>query len=98
MSASHQAGHILIEITDDGRGLNTEKILKKARERGLVAEGQNPSENEIFFLIFEPGFSTAEWSPTSAGAAWGWTWSAGRSPDCAAASKFNRCVDAEPRS
>jgi two-component system chemotaxis sensor kinase CheA len=60
LAASHQAGHILIEITDDGRGLDTEKILKKARERGLVSEGQNPSENEIFFLIFEPGFSTAE--------------------------------------
>ncbi len=60
LSASHQAGHILIEITDDGRGLNTEKILKKAREKGLVSEGQNLSENEIFFLIFEPGFSTAE--------------------------------------
>jgi two-component system chemotaxis sensor kinase CheA len=60
LSASHQAGHILIEITDDGRGLNTEKILWKARERGLVPEGQNLSENEIFFLIFEPGFSTAE--------------------------------------
>jgi len=60
MAASHQAGHILIEITDDGRGLNTEKILKKARERGLVSEGQNLSDNEIYFLIFEPGFSTAE--------------------------------------
>ena len=60
LSASHQAGHILIEITDDGRGLNTDKILKKARERGLVPEGQNLCENEIFFLIFEPGFSTAE--------------------------------------
>jgi two-component system chemotaxis sensor kinase CheA len=60
LSASHQAGHILIEITDDGRGLDTEKILKKARERGLVPEGQSPSENEVFFLIFEPGFSTAE--------------------------------------
>jgi two-component system chemotaxis sensor kinase CheA len=60
LSASHQAGHILIEITDDGRGLNTDKILKKARERGLLTEGQNLSENEIFFLIFEPGFSTAE--------------------------------------
>ncbi|HTB15903.1 MAG TPA: chemotaxis protein CheA [Bryobacteraceae bacterium] len=60
LAASHQAGHILIEITDDGRGLNTEKILKKARERGLVPEVHNLSENEIFFLIFEPGFSTAE--------------------------------------
>ncbi len=60
LAASHQAGNILIEITDDGRGLNTEKILKKARERGLVAEGQNLSDNEVFFLIFEPGFSTAD--------------------------------------
>jgi two-component system chemotaxis sensor kinase CheA len=60
LAASHQAGHIVIEITDDGRGLNTDKILKKARERGLISESQNPSENEIFFLIFEPGFSTAE--------------------------------------
>lgn len=60
LAASHQAGHILIEISDDGRGLNTEKILKKARERGLVPEGQNLSDNEIFFLIFEPGFSTAD--------------------------------------
>src|SRR5580700_1256886 len=60
LAASHQAGHILIEITDDGRGLNTKKILKKARQRKLVAEGQHPSENEIFFLIFEPGFSTAD--------------------------------------
>jgi two-component system chemotaxis sensor kinase CheA len=60
LAASHQAGHILIEISDDGRGLNTGRILKKARERGLVPEGQNLSDNEIFFLIFEPGFSTAE--------------------------------------
>jgi two-component system, chemotaxis family, sensor kinase CheA len=60
LAASHQAGHIVIEITDDGRGLNTEKILTKAREKGLVSESHNLSENEIFFLIFEPGFSTAE--------------------------------------
>jgi len=60
LSASHQASHIVIEITDDGRGLNTERILAKAREKGLVSEGHNLSENEIFYLIFEPGFSTAE--------------------------------------
>lgn len=60
LSASHQAGHILMEITDDGRGLSTEKILQKARQRGLVPEGQNFSDQEIYFLIFEPGFSTAE--------------------------------------
>jgi two-component system chemotaxis sensor kinase CheA len=60
LSASHQAGHILIEIRDDGRGLNTEKILAKARERGLVSEGAQMSDNDVFNLIFEPGFSTAE--------------------------------------
>jgi len=60
LAASHQAGYIVIEITDDGRGLNREKILKKARERGLAPEGQNLSDQEIYFLIFEPGFSTAE--------------------------------------
>lgn len=59
LAASHHAGHILIEITDDGRGLNTEKILENARRCGLVSEGRNLSENEIFFLIFEPGLSTA---------------------------------------
>src|SRR5262249_16269171 len=60
ITASHQAGHIVIEVSDDGRGLNTEKILAKARQRGLVTEGQNLSELEIFHLIFEPGFSTAD--------------------------------------
>ena len=60
LAAAHQAGSIVIEVSDDGRGLNTAKILKKARERGLVSEGQNLSENEIFHLVFEPGFSTAE--------------------------------------
>jgi two-component system, chemotaxis family, sensor kinase CheA len=60
LAASHQSGHIVIEVSDDGRGLDSEKILRKARERGLVAEGHNPSETEIHFLIFEPGFSTAD--------------------------------------
>jgi two-component system, chemotaxis family, sensor kinase CheA len=60
LAASHQAGHILIEITDDGRGLNTQKILGKARQTGLVSECQKLGQNEIFLLIFEPGFSTAD--------------------------------------
>lgn len=59
LRASHQAGHILIEIEDDGRGLDREKILAKARDRGLVAEGHTLSDNDIYNLIFEPGFSTA---------------------------------------
>jgi two-component system, chemotaxis family, sensor kinase CheA len=60
LRAAHQAGHILLEVTDNGRGLDAARILRKAREKGLVEEGAQPSENEIFNLIFAPGFSTAE--------------------------------------
>lgn len=60
LAARHQAGEIHIEIADDGRGLNRERILAKALERGLVAPGQQLSESEIDHLIFRPGFSTAE--------------------------------------
>jgi len=60
LAASHQTGHIILRVSDDGRGLNTEGILKKARERALIAPNQSLSENEIFHLIFLPGFSTAE--------------------------------------
>jgi len=60
LAASHQRGGILIRIQDDGKGLNPEKILAKGIERGLVAEGAEMSESEIFNLIFMPGFSTAE--------------------------------------
>jgi len=60
LKAYHQSGHIVIEIGDDGRGLNREKILHKARERGLVQEGTTLTDKEVFNLIFEPGFSTAE--------------------------------------
>ncbi|MCC6239424.1 MAG: chemotaxis protein CheA [Phycisphaerales bacterium] len=60
LRARHQAGQIIIEITDDGRGLNREKILKKARDTGLIKEGQELSEQEIFRMIFAPGFSTAD--------------------------------------
>jgi two-component system, chemotaxis family, sensor kinase CheA len=60
LSAFHQAGNIVIEIADDGQGLNTERILAKAIERGLVAEGTPLPPLEIHNLIFQPGFSTAE--------------------------------------
>ena len=59
LAAAHEAGSIVIEISDDGAGLDRERILAKARERGLVAPGQTPGEHEILQLIFEPGFSTA---------------------------------------
>lgn len=60
IAASTQAGQIVIALSDDGRGLNRERILKKATENGIVREGQVLTDNEIFLLIFEAGFSTAE--------------------------------------
>jgi two-component system chemotaxis sensor kinase CheA len=60
LKAGHQAGHIVIQISDDGRGLAREKILRKAREKNLIEAGVEPSESEIFALIFHPGFSTAD--------------------------------------
>ncbi len=60
LRASHQAGHIVIEISDDGRGLRREKILEKAQRMGLVEDGASLSDSEVFNLIFHPGFSTAE--------------------------------------
>jgi two-component system chemotaxis sensor kinase CheA len=60
LAAYHQAGQIIIEIADDGRGLDKAKILKKAQQRGLIQDSAHLSENDIFHLIFEPGFSTAD--------------------------------------
>ncbi len=60
LNAYHDAGSIVIEVVDDGKGLAKEKILQKAIERGLVQQGANLSDSEIFRLVFEPGFSTAE--------------------------------------
>jgi len=59
LRAAHQAGQILVEVADDGRGLDREKIRSRAIERGLVDAGQQLSDEEIFNLIFLPGFSTA---------------------------------------
>jgi two-component system, chemotaxis family, sensor kinase CheA len=61
LKAGHQAGHIVIQISDDGRGLQRDKILRKAREKKLIDPGTaDPPDSEIFALIFHPGFSTAE--------------------------------------
>jgi len=59
LRAFHKGGNIVIEVEDDGKGLDKDAILAKAIERGLVKEGHTMSEREIFNLIFEPGFSTA---------------------------------------
>ncbi|PTN11401.1 chemotaxis protein CheW [Nitrosomonas aestuarii] len=59
LRAFHQGGSIVIEVGDDGAGLNREKIMAKATERGIsIHEGM--SDQEVWMLIFEPGFSTAE--------------------------------------
>lgn len=60
LNAFHESGSIVIEVADDGAGLNCDRILKKAIERGLVAPEQTLTQQEIFRLILEPGFSTAE--------------------------------------
>jgi two-component system chemotaxis sensor kinase CheA len=59
LRAIHQAGHIVVEIADDGRGLNRDKILDKARRMGLVEDGTALSDPDVFSFIFHPGFSTA---------------------------------------
>jgi two-component system, chemotaxis family, sensor kinase CheA len=60
LNAYHEGGNIVIEIKDDGKGLNKERILEKAINRGLVREGESLSDSMINDLIFRPGFSTAE--------------------------------------
>jgi two-component system chemotaxis sensor kinase CheA len=60
LRAYHRGGHIVIEIIDDGRGLNKDKLLAKAIEKGLIEENNLLTEKQIFELIFMPGFSTAE--------------------------------------
>lgn len=60
LNAYHDSGSIVIEIADDGAGLNRDRILEKAQERGLVASGAVLTDQEVYNLIFEAGFSTAE--------------------------------------
>ena len=59
LSAEHQGGNICIEVTDDGAGLNRERILAKAISQGM-AVNENMTDEEVGMLIFAPGFSTAE--------------------------------------
>ena len=59
LSAAHQGGHIIIEVADDGGGLNRERILAKAIQQGLAVSDTMPDQ-EVWRLIFAPGFSTAE--------------------------------------
>lgn len=60
LHAFHESGSIVVEVADDGRGLNRERILAKALSRGLIAGAEGMSDQDVYGLIFEPGFSTAE--------------------------------------
>jgi two-component system chemotaxis sensor kinase CheA len=60
LSARHDCGMVVIEVKDDGRGLNRDRILAKAIERGLVQAGDPLTDKDILQLVFAPGFSTAE--------------------------------------
>ena len=60
LRAYHQGGNIVVEIEDDGAGLNKENFLQKAIERGLAKEGEPLTDEEIFHFIFAAGFSTAD--------------------------------------
>lgn len=60
LKAYQASGRVVVEISDDGKGLDRDRILAKARERRLVDGDRNLSDAEVFALIFEPGFSTAE--------------------------------------
>ena len=60
MSAAHQEGHVVIEVSDDGNGLNKERIYNKAIEKGLLSKDGKYSDAEIYRTIFSPGLSTAE--------------------------------------
>ncbi|MBT4331127.1 MAG: chemotaxis protein CheA [Gammaproteobacteria bacterium] len=60
LNAYHQGGNIVIEVSDDGAGLNKQAILNKATQQGLIEEGEHLSDADAFDLLFRPGFSTAK--------------------------------------
>jgi two-component system, chemotaxis family, sensor kinase CheA len=60
LSARHEGSTVVIQVTDDGAGLNRSRIVERARERGLIPNGATLTDREIARLIMEPGFSTAE--------------------------------------
>lgn len=60
LRAYHKSGSIVISVSDDGRGINKEKVFKKAIERGIITGDENLTDSQIFGLIMQPGFSTAD--------------------------------------
>ncbi|MDD5118658.1 MAG: chemotaxis protein CheA [Sulfuricurvum sp.] len=60
LRAYHKSGSIVISVSDDGRGINKDKVFRKAIERGIITGDENLSDSQIFGLIMQPGFSTAD--------------------------------------
>jgi two-component system chemotaxis sensor kinase CheA len=60
LAAYHAGGNVVVELQDDGRGLHRDKIVEKAISKGLIESDKGMSDSDVFNLIFEPGFSTAE--------------------------------------
>jgi two-component system chemotaxis sensor kinase CheA len=60
LHAYHKGGNVVVEVSDDGGGLRRDRILAKARERGLAGADEELSDERVYNLIFQPGFSTAE--------------------------------------
>lgn len=60
LNAYHQSGSVVIEIADDGKGINRDVVLSKARERGVVGEDETLTDEQVYKLLFAPGFSTAQ--------------------------------------
>jgi two-component system, chemotaxis family, sensor kinase CheA len=60
LRAFHDGAHVIVEVSDDGNGFDRERILERARERGMVPAGVMPSDDEIYGYVFAPGFTTAE--------------------------------------
>jgi two-component system chemotaxis sensor kinase CheA len=60
LRAYHKSGSIVISVSDDGRGINKDKVLQKAIERGVISGDENLTDSQIFSLIMQPGFSTAD--------------------------------------
>ncbi|MGC4000680.1 MAG: Hpt domain-containing protein [Anaeromyxobacter sp.] len=59
LSATHEAGSIVVKISDDGKGIDRDRVVKKAISQGLIAEGANLTDSQVYDLLFMPGFSTA---------------------------------------
>ena len=73
LSAEHQGGNICIEVTDDGAGLNRERILAKAISQGM-AVNENMTDEEVGMLILPRASQPQSRSPTFPAVAWAWTW------------------------